>query len=221
MYYEIIASGKGNCVIINDVMVDCGVEFGEIRTKLFDIKYLLLTHRHGDHINLFTLHCIKRIFPNIVIIGNSDVNEYVGVDKVATHRFGVTTDDYVFEPFDLKHSVQTTGYTWRFQGSTIIYATDTYCLGNAPEGRKYDYFFLESNHDIYAYQKAKQWAAREGRLPFTECDNHLSRQEAYAFYEYYQNNEDSTMIELHKSLMFYDRDSFEKRTKKHEGMVAI
>ena len=221
IHYEIIATGaQGNCIIINDVMVDCGVDFGLIRNKMFGIRYLLLTHRHNDHVNKFTLHLIKRVFPEIVIIGNEDVNAFVGVTKVASNNFPVSVEGYVFTPFRLQHTVPTTGYAWSYKGKDIIYATDTSSMGNAPMGKGYDYFFIESNHDIYAYHKIKEWAQQQGRLPFTECDKHLSRQEAYAFYEFFRKNDDAVLVELHKSELFYERDSFERLTGTRESTVV-
>ena len=67
MQYEIISTGSkdGNCVIINDVMVDCGVPFSKIKKQLYDIKYLLITHTHGDHSNIKTLQQITAQFPNL------------------------------------------------------------------------------------------------------------------------------------------------------------
>ena len=61
MHYEIISTGsKGNSVIINDIMVDCGVAFKRLKEYLYDIKYLLLTHIHSDHIKPTTLKRIKK-----------------------------------------------------------------------------------------------------------------------------------------------------------------
>ena len=64
MKYKIVSTGsQGNCVIINDVMVDCGVPFKDIEEDLYTMKYILLTHIHSDHINRTTLTKNKKEVP--------------------------------------------------------------------------------------------------------------------------------------------------------------
>ena len=117
MNYEIISTGsKGNCVIINDVMVDCGVPFSKIKKQLYDIKYLLITHVHGDHLKLKTLQQIAAQFPRICIIGNYEVHAAYNCNIIANAGFDVVTDDYIFHPFELVHDVLTYGFTWEFEG---------------------------------------------------------------------------------------------------------
>ena len=54
--HQIIASGStGNCVRVGDMLFDIGVPISKVRPVLYDIRYLLLTHRHSDHINILTL----------------------------------------------------------------------------------------------------------------------------------------------------------------------
>lgn len=202
MFYEIISSGsKGNCVVINDVMVDCGVPFKQISDYLYDIKYLLLTHIHGDHIRPATLKSIKRMFPKITIIGNYEVHQHFGVDKIANEGFPVETPDYSFLPFECEHNVVTHGFTWKYDGSYIIYATDTSTMEHAPD-LHYDYLFIESNH----CEKKLELAADQvkyGYNPYLSGKRHLSTQQAKTFYYTHRRNRDSEFIELHKSERFY------------------
>ena len=144
MHYEIISTGsKGNSVIINDIMVDCGVAFKRLKEYLYDIKYLLLTHIHSDHIKPTTLKRIKK-FPHIKVIGNYEIAQLYDVDHIINAGFPMDVDNYTFEAFECVHDVVTYGYTWSFNNNEIIYATDTNSLENAPI-KKYDYLFLESN----------------------------------------------------------------------------
>lgn len=202
MNYKIISSGsKGNCVIINDIMVDCGVPFSKIKDELYGIKYLLLTHIHGDHIKPSTLETIKKLFPRITIIGNYEVHGSYGVSIIANETFEITTDDYVFLPFKCEHDVVTYGFTWRFNDLDIIYATDTSTMDNAPDG-PYDYLFIESNHD----EKKLELAANNVKgnyNPYLGGKRHLSSQQARTFYYLNRKNRDSEFIELHKSERFY------------------
>jgi ribonuclease BN (tRNA processing enzyme) len=202
MDYKIISSGsKGNCVIINDVMVDCGVPFRQIKQHLYDIKYLLLTHIHSDHINKKTLQLINQEFPKIKVIGNFEVHQTWNCNIIANAGFRVETDDYIFFPFECFHDVLCYGYVWEFEGKRIIYCTDTGSLENAPDF-KYDYFFIESNHDEKKLEKARN-EYKGSYNPYLSGKRHLSTQAAKGFYYQYRRNIDSEFIELHKSERFY------------------
>lgn len=202
MFYEIISSGsKGNCVIINDVMVDCGVPFNKIKDYLYDVKYLLLTHIHTDHVRPSTLENIKKLFPKITIIGNYEVHQSFGVDKIANGGFQIETDDYVFLPFDCEHNVVTHGFTWSFDDKSIIYATDTATMEYAPDER-YDYLFIESNHCEKKLELVMD-QVKGGYNPYLSGKRHLSTQQAKTFYYTHRRNRDSEFIELHKSERFY------------------
>lgn len=202
MHYKIISSGsKGNCVIINDVMVDCGVPFNKINEELYNIKYLILTHIHSDHINKFTLKQIMSKFPWIKIIGNYEVHQTYFVNLIANSGFDVITDDYIFTPFNLVHDVITYGYTWEFEGKRILYATDTSTMEHAPV-LEYDYFFIESNHDESKLDAARN-EYKGNYNPYLSGKRHLSTQQAKAFFYMNRKDKESQFIELHKSDRFY------------------
>ena len=202
MKYEIISSGsKGNCVVINDVMVDCGVPFKKLKEHLYDVKYLLLTHIHSDHINPTALKSIKKLFPRIEILGNYEVHQKFGVDIVVNADYETVTDDYTFLPFECVHDVLTYGFTWEYNGLNILYATDTANMEHAPSG-EYDYVFLESNHDEKKLELAGM-KTTYGYNPYLSGKRHLSTQQAKSFYYMNRRNKDSEFIELHKSSRFY------------------
>jgi phosphoribosyl 1,2-cyclic phosphodiesterase len=202
MNYKILGSGsKGNCVVVENVMIDCGLSFNKIKEHLYDIKYLLITHTHGDHIKLKTISNIARLFPRIKIIGNYEVHDVFNVNIIANAGFEIETDDYIFTPFECVHDVLTYGYTWTYKGNEIIYATDTSTLKNAPI-KKYDYFFLESNHDENKLEAIKD--ENHGSYnPYLSGKRHLSTQAAKAFYYLHRKSKESELIELHKSARFY------------------
>jgi ribonuclease BN (tRNA processing enzyme) len=203
MNYKIISTGsKGNCVILHDdVMVDCGVSFGRIKEDLYNIKYLLITHTHQDHLNRKTIQQIARNFPRIKIIGNYEVHSIYNCNVIANAGFDIITDDYVFTPFECQHDVLCYGYTWAFEGQEIIYATDTSTLENAPE-KKYDWLFLESNHDEKKLEAVRH-EQRGGYNPYLSGKRHFSTQQAKAFFYQNRRNKDSQFIELHQSSRFY------------------
>lgn len=199
--YEIVKSGSsGNCVIIEDVMVDCGIGFKEIRDKLYKIKYLLLTHNHSDHIKQTTLKSLKKQFPRIVIIGNYEIQSKYGVTIISNEGFDVLTKDYIFIPFDCPHDCKTQGFAWEYNNQRIIYATDTTTLKNAPD-QKYDYLFIESNHDKLKLEMAGK--GKYGYDAYRSGMRHLSIQNSKAFYYVNRVDKNSKWIELHKSNRFY------------------
>jgi L-ascorbate metabolism protein UlaG (beta-lactamase superfamily) len=202
MYYKIISSGsKGNCVVINDVMVDVGVPFNKIKDDLYEIKYLLITHIHSDHVRPATLKSIKTMFPKIQIIGNYEVHQAFGVDVIANAGFEIVTDDYMFNPFECVHDVLCYGFTWTFGELDIIYATDTSSLKHAPKG-KYDYLFIESNHSEKKLEMA-MGQVKGGYNPYLGGKRHLSTEAAKNFYYLNRKSRDSEFIELHRSERFY------------------
>ncbi len=98
--WKIISSGsKGNCVIVNDVMIDCGVPFKRIKEHLYDINYLLLTHIHSDHINSSTLENIRKLFPKITIIGNYQIAQLYDIDIIGNSDFKITLPSFEVTTF--------------------------------------------------------------------------------------------------------------------------
>jgi phosphoribosyl 1,2-cyclic phosphodiesterase len=202
MDYHVISSGsKGNAVKIHDVLVDCGVSFAQLKDFLYDIKYLLITHVHMDHLKPKTFNAIRKLFPKITTIGNYEVGQVVELDIISNEGFAVETDDYTFFPFKCVHDVLTYGYTFEINDKKIIYVTDTGSLQFAPSG-PYDYLFLESNHDEKKLEEIRKKPTK-GYDPFESGKRHLSTQEARKFYYLNRRSKDSELIELHKSKRFY------------------
>ena len=96
----ISSSSKGNAYIYNkDILVDVGVSFAKIKEYLYDIKLILLTHRHNDHINQKTLSkiiyenptvkigCGKWLVKLLMDLGVPLKNIYV-LDLNKTYNFG-------------------------------------------------------------------------------------------------------------------------------------
>lgn len=202
--YNVISSGSvGNCVVIDDIMIDCGVPYTKIKEELYNIKYLLITHIHGDHVRKSTLNYIKRNFPNITIISNYDVHQVYGVDIVANAGYEIYTDDYVFNCFECVHDVVTYGYYWNHIGLDIIYATDTSNMNFAPQDMKFDYLFLESNHDEKKLEAVRERTKNLGYDAYAGGKRHLSTQKSREYYFVNRRDKDSEHIELHKSSRFY------------------
>ena len=203
MDYNIISTGsKGNCVIINkNIMVDCGVAFRSIKKYLYDVKYLLLTHTHSDHINRKTIQLIAEEFPKIIIIGNHEVHQVWNCSFIANAGFDIVTEDYTFTPFEALHDVLCYGFVFEIDGQRVIYCTDTGTMENAPKG-VYDFFFIESNHDEQKLEQVRN-QYKGTYNPYLSGKRHLSTQQAKAFYFMNRRSPDSVFIELHMSERFY------------------
>jgi len=203
MDYNIISTGsKGNCVIINkNIMVDCGVAFRSIKKYLYDVKYLLLTHTHSDHINRKTIQLIAEEFPKIIIIGNHEVHQVWNCSFIANAGFDIVTEDYTFTPFEALHDVLCYGFVFEVDGQRVIYCTDTGTMENAPKG-VYDFFFIESNHDEQKLEQVRN-QYKGTYNPYLSGKRHLSTQQAKGFYFMNRRSPDSVFIELHMSERFY------------------
>ncbi|WP_300558482.1 hypothetical protein [Companilactobacillus sp.] len=194
------SSSKGNSVQINDVLCDIGVPFKQIEEALYSVNYILLTHTHSDHVKPATYKKIRKLFPNIKIIGNWEVSRKYPCDIICNAGYPVKIGPYTFNPFLAPHNVLVYGYTWKWWGQEIIYVTDTYSLENAPD-IEYDWFFVEANHDERKMQEINN--KNYGYDAYSGAMRHLSTQQAQAFYYSHRRTLDSPWIRLHKSARFY------------------
>lgn len=192
-------------------MVDCGVAYKKIKEPLYSVDYLLITHRHGDHVGKRTYEKIRDEFPNIVVITNDEVAGFLkdDVDYIIEDGQPLEVGEYVFEAFKCIHDVKTFGYFWKYQDDDgqcydIIYATDTHDYRHAPSKKKFDYLFLESNHDenklnAIQYNSKKKY----GYDAYGNGLRHASTQICKGYYYMHRKSEESELIELHKSERFY------------------
>lgn len=183
-------------------MIDCGISFARMREGLYKVDTLLITHSHSDHIREPTLNRIRQEFPDIKVYANADVAYQYDVDKVIGALPFKLDQERTIVPFDGVHDVPVTGYVIQMKGLNILYATDTASV-NPPEGLKFDYFFLESNFDLRKLKKLSRKYARHGYDPYLSVTRHLSTQKCKEFYFVNRRDENSVLIELHKSQRFY------------------
>ena len=205
MDYNIIGSGSsGNCVRVGDMLFDVGLPFTTIQDELFKVRYLFITHKHSDHINRVTYRKLRRKYPRITVVANYDVAQVIHVDKVVSDSSVFTLPGRTVTCFKLIHDVVCTGYNISMSdGTEIIYATDTSSLENAPD-KKYDYLFLESNHDEKKLEQISTNAKKlYGYDAYSGGKRHLSTQQSKAFYFLHRRSRESEWIELHKSNRFY------------------
>lgn len=139
MKFQIINTGSdGNCFVVDDeLMIDAGVVYKKLTTgiDIEKIKYVMLTHIHGDHFNKTAIRKIYINNENVVFycgwflekelinIGVPSNNIHV-IDSGLIYRVG----DFVISPIELYHDVPNFGYRIMKDGHKHIHATDTSSL---------------------------------------------------------------------------------------------
>ncbi len=205
---NIISSGsRGNAVLYhNSILVDCGVSYAKLEPFVRQISIVLLTHSHGDHINIKTLQrlqyerpsvrigCCGWLLPLLSGLNNIDLYE-VGM----VYNYG----DFKVSPFKLYHDVPNCGYRIYKGEHRILHATDTAHLeGISAKG--YDLYAIEANYDEEKVEQAIVEAQERGEYchAYGSVQSHLSWQSAMRFYEA-NKKETSQIVELHKSEHYY------------------
>lgn len=199
--YHIIGSGsRGNAVRIEDIMIDCGMPYRDMKEELNKCRLLFITHKHGDHIRRETLGRIKKHHKQIKIAGNYQVAELHGVD-IITGVKPLSTKKWKMAPFEVPHNVLCQGIVINFKtGIDVIYVTDSAGTKTWPD-EKFDYLFIESNHDDTKLRMADK--NRYGYDYISGAKRHTSYQESKAYYYLHRKGRESEWIELHKSERFY------------------
>lgn len=185
MTYNVISTGsQGNAVVINEaIMIDCGVAFKALRGVYRQIKIVLMTHEHGDHLNKSTVKklaferptlrfaCCGWLVSKLIECGvakkNIDVLEIGRIYNYGAFRAC---------PVQLYHNVPNCGYRLFCGEEKAFYATDTSTLDGI-EAKGYDLYFVEANYtdeDVRGRIKAKE---ERGIYPYEYevMKNHLSK----------------------------------------------
>ena len=206
MYKIISSSSKGNCVIyFGCVMVDCGVPIKDVKEYLKDIRLILLTHKHHDHLNGATLLRISKNYPLIRFGVPSHLVQIVldiGVDARKIDNISLFYSAEVYNyglfqiaPIKLYHDVPNFGYRIFKDELRVIHCTDTAHLEGI-EAKGYDLYAIEGN---YCENKVKQ-IIKENKNAYQigSVNSHLSIQQAQEFY--IKNKKDSSkIVYLHQS----------------------
>lgn len=202
--YEVIATGSsGNAVRIEDILIDCGIPYKDLRETLYKVDTLLITHSHTDHVKDATLERIQKEFPHIKTYANYDVAYRYDIDTVVSTEPVRLKRKRIIIPFPGAHNVPVTGFVIKMKGLVILYMTDSSKV-EPPEGLVYDYVFLESNYDERKIKELSKKYKRKGYDPYTDSlTRHLSTQKCKEFYYVNRRSEESVLVELHQSSRFY------------------
>ena len=201
---NVLASGsKGNAVIYGkSILVDCGVPFALIKPYLKEIQLILLTHEHGDHLNVATLKkiiserpalrvgCCEWLKDKLDFVKNLDIYQ-IG----SLYDYGMVK----ISPIQLYHDVPNCGYRLFFDMMKIIHATDTAHLEGITAS-EYDVYAIEHNYDedtvfesIKAIETAGGYAHQRGSI-----NSHLSDQQATEFIWKNKGKKEPLIVRLHE-----------------------
>lgn len=188
------SSSKGNCHILysNEVgiMLDCGINFRKLNHYIVDynVKYILLSHIHGDHINGLLKETV--IDMGFKIIGNDETIEKLQGTKYL-NKFVVDKDckyelDNLFDiaTLEVPHDEKNYGYIIHDKKANIrtLYITDIGFIDNI-KVNNIDNFIIECNYDEDGqeetqeenYYKVKRTTGIYGHLSLQGCIGFLNR----------------------------------------------
>ncbi|MCI1245250.1 MAG: MBL fold metallo-hydrolase [Bacilli bacterium] len=153
--FDILGSGsKGNATLVYDettlFQIDMGISLKrvkmgllDIHRSLSDIKGVLITHEHSDHIG--TLGLLPSSIP--VYSGEGTLKgHYRTIENETPFSIG----DFTIFPLSTSHDAKNPmGFLVSHADEKLVYITDTGCVpeGDLPFMRDADYYIFESNHD--------------------------------------------------------------------------
>ena len=182
MKFIILASGsKGNStLIINEkeelILIDAGISYKEIKEKvnrygydINNIKHVLVTHEHEDHIKSINSFSQAKIYSlKDIIVANTTLEKY---QETNINGFNITA-------IPLSHDVKCCGYVVKDESETLVYVTDTGYVNykNIKYITNADYYIFESNHNIPMLMETKRPFFIKSRILGDE--GHLSNEVA-------------------------------------------
>lgn len=191
MKYNIISTGsQGNAVVLNDyILIDCGVPFKALKDVYRDLKIVLLTHEHYDHINRATIKrlaaerptlrfaCCQWLVPILVKCEVAEQNiDVLEIGEIYDYRA------FKVSPIKLYHDVENCGYRLFFGDKKAIYATDTQHLDGIT-AKGYDLYMIEANYTEEDLQRRIEAKKATGEFSYEQnCAlRHLSHEQASQF----------------------------------------
>ena len=202
--YQVLSSGsKGNCIVYhNSIAVDMGVAYQMIKPHQSQLQIVLLTHVHGDHLNMATIKKLAFERPTLRFACGEFLTEYLqGIKNVDVLESGKVYDygQFKVSPITLYHDVKNFGYRIFKDEHKTIHVTDTSHLEGIT-AKNYDLYAIESNYneDTIFESIARKQAKGEFAYQSGAINSHLSEQQARDFI--FKNKcENSKVLRLHES----------------------
>jgi L-ascorbate metabolism protein UlaG (beta-lactamase superfamily) len=203
MNFKIIESGSThNCYILDDkIMIDLGLSYKTVKEYLTNIKYILLTHKHGDHFNETTIRKIVVNHPEIMFIVpfylEDKMSDYTNNITILGYNEIFNSSKYGYKISLIKayHDVDNVGYRIVKGNEKHIHITDTYTLKGIG-AYKYDSASIECNYENNMIDKLIERAKKNGKYTHlvNSKNSHLSVNETVKFIKY---NHITQLIPIH------------------------
>lgn len=238
MSFDIHYTGsKGNCASIYyknlGFLIDIGKPYKYLEPYLFNKQFILITHKHVDHIKWTTYKKIRENFPHIKILSNNTVNHELiqrklpEVDVIFTDDFQVQIGDIKITSLQNYHGIkedytETHGFVFETPEQNLLFATDlsnlidyeSYLLTN---DLKLDIILLEANYDPQVIEFSEYTKLHTGFDTYSNGSyRHLSTVDRQLFIEKF-SNERAIDVELHMSARYR---SFEGLIKMEKGKIT-
>ncbi len=226
-YCKIASGSSGNSFLIENLLIDCGVSM-KIITEKVDvnlINYVIITHRHTDHVNFSTL---SKLIKMGIVAYTTATNKKHFKSKLSVEAFSkvvfinpkldlklenlinkinitFTKVEHDVPNFALNLSIDVPGC----ESVYILYATDLSSTENL-KAVNYHYYFLEGNYDEQKMAVLRKFATKVTKYGnefnrFTRTPKtHLSKQECFKFINQNRGNNFITSEILHKSEVAYE-----------------
>lgn len=199
MKFAVLSSGsKGNSTLIQTkntkILIDLGVtksyteeKLKELNVDPNEIKAVLITHTHTDHIDGLKVFLKKYkpvLYVNKIIF--SLLNEYItDFDYVLYENSTFMIDDIKVNVIKTSHDVKgSVGFILSSDDKSLVYITDTGYINNKYFDllRNHNLYILESNHDVkmlmegkYPYYLKQRILGDKGHLSNEDCAYYLSQ----------------------------------------------
>ena len=187
--YSIASSSSGNCYAVSDgetaILSDCGISLKRILSGLSSlgvpqIKALLITHAHGDHIKSAE-----------AVIKNLNIPLYITKDALSESGLSVTGEVNIIAPetpfavggitvtpFSVSHDASAVAFTFETDSDKASFITDTGIITKAMLShlKGSSGVIIEANHDVellksgsYPYFLKARIKGERGHLSNDDC----------------------------------------------------
>lgn len=223
---KVISTGSqaGNSVALfeGEVLIDLGVKSNnkDLAALIPKLKYILLTHEHGDHIHIPTLRNIKKRRPSVKILGGKWMQDYL--DLKAPNEFKLEIlevdkvykyDNFIISPFGVSHNVPNVGYYVYYVADKetnnlgekcfkTIYITDSGSYPKDLRAPNHHIYMLEMNYLESAVQEDIQREIAEVGFSHRSrsLEDHLSMEESERWYR--AQGGGGVIVPLHMSRIY-------------------